>query len=114
LQTAPKTPIELLSEKPTVTQIKGAIVFYAKNNGINQHIFSALADCESSYRNICIIDTNGKLSCGPFQFQKDTFDKFCPDMKWHNSVKEDIMCAARVVKKGVMADHWKTCSKKIQ
>lgn len=97
-----------------MTQIKEAIVFTAKNKGINQHIFSALADCESSYRNICIIDTNGKLSCGIYQFQKDTFNSACPDLKWNNSIREDIICAARLVSSGAMKDHWKICTDKIQ
>lgn len=72
-----------------------------------------LANCESTFRDICIIDTNGKLSCGMFQFQKTTFERYCPDLKWHDSVKSDAMCADRMIVKGLLKENWKTCSKKI-
>ncbi len=35
-----------------------------------------LEKCESGSRNVCVMDTNGKLSCGVLQYQLGTFKSF--------------------------------------
>lgn len=109
----PPTPIEALGENPTKKQIKEAVVFVAKNKDINQSTFVALADCESGFKDICIKDSNGKLSCGIFMFQKATFENFCPDLKWNSAIGDNIVCAGRMVAQGLMRAHWVNCAKKI-
>ncbi len=102
------------AEKDFTSNLKQAISFYSQQYGFDTTILTPLASCESTFRDICIIDTNGKLSCGMFQFQKATMEKYCPDLKWHHSIKEDIICAGRMVKDvNVLKANWFTCSRKI-
>lgn len=102
------------AEKDFTSNLKWAISFYSQQYGFDATILTPLAECESTFRDICIIDTNGKLSCGMFQFQKTTMEQYCPDLKWHHSIKEDIMCAGRMIKSvSVLKANWVTCSKQI-
>ena len=107
-------PLESLPVNPTATQIKEAIVFTAKNNEVNADTMVALAKCESGFKDICIVDTNNKLSCGIFMFQKATFEGFCPDLQWGDyHVADNILCAGRMIKKGLQAYHWVNCTLKV-
>lgn len=102
------------AENPKASLIKSAISFYGNKYGYDIPILTSLASCESSFRSICIIDSNKRLSCGIFQFQKTTLEGYCPDLKWNSSVNEDIQCAGRMIKDRVtMQKNWVTCSKKI-
>lgn len=104
------------SDKPTPRAIKQAISLYSEEYGYDAKILTQLASCESNFRSICIVDSNGKLSCGIFQFQKSTLEQYCPDLKWNSTVNEDIMCAGRMIKEGgsdTLRAHWTTCSKQI-
>lgn len=104
------------AEQPKERTIKEAISWYGEQYGYDTKILGSLAFCESTYRDICIIDSNGLLSCGPFQFQKSTMKLYCPDLKWNDSVKNDIMCAGRMVKLGMdtVKSNWVTCSKNLK
>lgn len=101
-----------LSTTPlTPERIKEIIGGYSLKYG---KVMIELATCESGVRDICIMDTNNKLSCGIFMFQKSTFLHYCPDLKWHNSIKDDIVCAERVIRQIGIENDWKTCSKRIK
>jgi len=91
---------------------KELLSFYVAKSDL-KGIMIKLATCESGLKDICITDTNNKLSCGIFMFQRGTFQHFCPDLKWNNSVKDDIICAERIIKKGLMSNHWVNCSRTI-
>jgi hypothetical protein len=116
---APPTPIIqdlVYTGSPTASAIKGAISFYGNQYGFQTKILTAIASCETTFRGLCIIDTNGKLSCGIFQFQKATFHRYCPDLQWNYSVNDDILCAERMIGEGgmdIVKKNWVTCSAKI-
>jgi hypothetical protein len=49
------------------------------NPPLNEDILGVVAKlerCESGSRNICVIDTNGKKSCGVLQYQLSTYKSF--------------------------------------
>lgn len=109
-------PISVLSARDTIEAIKEAEVYVANNNGINSDIFVRMSTCENQgLKDICIIDTNGKLSCGVFMFQEDTFKRYCPDLTWGKGhLADNIVCAGRVMAKGieVVQSNWVICSQK--
>ena len=108
-----QTPLDVLSAQSTKEQIKEAVVFVANNKEIASQMI-ALADCESGFKDICIIDTNKKLSCGIFMFQEATMKGYCPAMEWGTGhVADSIECAAKMIKDGLLKVHWVNCSKKI-
>lgn len=77
-----------------------------------------MAYCETEQiPDFCIMDSNGKRSCGMLQFQDDTF-------RWmgelfnlpHDDIfsyeqARDLYIAAR--RAGIVHNHWKTCYKKL-
>jgi len=74
----------------------------------------ALANCESGFRDICIVDTNQKLSCGIFMFQKTILKGYCPNLHWGTGyVADSIECATKMIKDGLLKVHWITCAKQI-
>lgn len=111
-----KTTIEKVSisslsiKKEVVVNQKKILGEYITQYGQND-ILVKLADCESSYRNICVIDTNGKLSCGMFQFQYDTFKRYCTG-NWRNGL-DQTRCADSMIKQGLGRDNWTVCWNKI-
>ena len=111
IQTKTLSSLSVTSSKD---EIKSAIRYEAINNGVNPETMIALANCESGFKDICIVDTNQKLSCGFFMFQKTTLKGFCPDLHWGDLYPYDgIVCAARMIKIGLMSKHWVNCSKQI-
>jgi hypothetical protein len=112
--TALQDPLESLSATSSKDEVKQAIVYTAKNNGVDPEIMIALAGCESGFKDICITDTNNKLSCGFFMFQKTTLKGYCPDLHWGDLYPADgIICAARMIKQGLLKAHWVHCAKSI-
>ncbi len=112
---SPMDALNTLTENSKPWQIKEAIIQSSENKE-QAEIIIRLADCESGFRDICIVDTNGKLSCGIFQFQEDTLKYFCPDLEWgKGKIKDSIICAIRVIREDykVMKKNWVICSKKI-
>jgi len=77
-----QNPLNVLSVTSSKDEIKRAIVYEAKNNGINPFLMTDLADCENDFRNTCIVDTNQELSCGLFMFQETTYKQYCPELEW--------------------------------
>ena len=117
VQVAPQiqeTPLSSLPSQPNEVQIKQAIEYVANNNGISSEKMIALANCESGFKDICITDTNGKLSCGIFMFQEKTLKGYCPDLSWGKGyIKDSILCAAKVLSHIPMSVDWTVCSYKI-
>ena len=110
----PLTALNTLTNDSGDIQIKQAISEVANKYGVEKNTMIALAECESGFRDICIIDTNGKWSCGFYMFQESTLKHFCPDLKWGKGhIKDNIVCAGRMIKQGIMSIHWVNCSKKI-
>jgi hypothetical protein len=108
------SPLDVLDFDQSTERIKQAITFVANNTGIDKNTMIALADCESGFRDICIVDTNGKLSCGFYMFQESTLKHFCPDLKWgQGHIKDNIICAGRMIRDGLMKAHWVNCTNKI-
>jgi len=109
----------LLQNKPTTDDIialqaglKGYLAEKcAKYGNEFSELLSKLANCESGFKNICIVDTNEKLSCGIFMFQKATFYGNC-EGKWLNPF-DQIDCAIKLIENGKLKVHWVNCSKKI-
>jgi hypothetical protein len=115
------SPIESLSVNSSIDEIKQAIVYEAKNNGINPMLMIDLSDCENDFGNKCIVDTNQKLSCGQFMFQEETFEGYCPDLKWEvkdmvfQHPADNIKCAVRMASDTeIIKRHWKNCSVKLK
>ena len=67
----PMDALNTLTESSNTWQIKEAIIQSSVNKE-QAEIIIKLANCESGFRDVCIVDTNGKLSCGIFQFQELT------------------------------------------
>ena len=74
-------------------------------------ILYALANCESGFKDICIMDTNNKLSCGIFMFQRDTFYGHCSG-SWLNPYDE-LKCADKMIGEGRLHTDWVNCGKRI-
>lgn len=119
-----KNPLESLSDTSSIQDKIKAIRFVAINNGVDPELMVRFSnECEDiGLKDICIVDTNQKLSCGYFMFQEDTLKYFCPDLKWGVDenmkalyLKDNILCAGRVFALGLdtIKQHWVTCSKKI-
>ena len=73
-------------------------------------ILYRLSRCENcGYGKGCIVDTNGKLSCGKYCFQKRTFEGFCPELKWNDNPTDDTTCAIKMIMMGIGQDHWVNC-----
>jgi hypothetical protein len=109
------TALNTLTENSNSWQIKQAIGEVAINKE-RAEIMVKIAECESGFRDVCIIDTNGKWSCGIFMFQESTLKMFCPDLKWgKGEVKDNIICASRVMSGSisVIKKHWVNCSIKV-
>ena len=70
-----------------------------------------LAQCESGFKDKCIIDTNGLLSCGWFQFQKRTFYHYC-EGDWKDP-DDQTKCAIYLIQKGRGPYEWVNCWKKL-
>jgi len=111
------SPLDVLTDTSNKDEIKRAIVFEAKNNGINPFLMTDLSDCENDFRNSCIVDTNYKLSCGPFMFQETTFKQYCPELEWRveNMIfmnpANNIKCAVKMAQDvKLIRQHWKNCS----
>jgi len=84
------------------------LAFISEINGLDEILYS-LAQCESGFRNICVIDTNNKLSCGLFQFQKSTWDAYC-EKEWLSN-SDQIKCAGQLVLAGFGESLWRNCWK---
>lgn len=85
-----------------------------------EYIFADLIDCliekESEGRNICIIDTNGKPSCGILQFQRRTFNEYCVNkFNLENNIRSDNIqktCADLMLQENFNnLFHWSTAKK---
>ena len=115
------SPLDVLTETSSKDEIKQAIVYEAKNNSINPFLMTDLSDCENDFRNSCIVDTNHKLSCGPFMFQENTFKGFCPELEWRvkNMIfmnpADNIRCAVKMASKNInlIRQHWVICSRSL-
>lgn len=103
LPSPPKSPIELLSEKPSVRQIKEAIVFISDKYGLNETELYQTLKCESGFRFDAVGD-NGKAK-NVAQFHLPTFKKYCSGD--YNSAKDQLICMAQMWQKGLQR-HW-TC-----
>ena len=80
--------------------------------GQNREIIEKLIKCESrGIANKCIIDTNGKLSCGILQFQEATFLGFCKG-EWLNPI-DQIKCANNMINQRIGPKHWYNCWKNV-
>lgn len=98
-----------LSEALNTTEgLKSIIGSYYSKYG---KILYDLANCESGFKDICIVDTNGKLSCGIFMYQKSTFNHFCKG-NWLNPL-DQLKCADNMIHNGRLKLDWVNCSKKI-
>ena len=111
-----KTPLDVLTVSSTPDEVKEAIVYAAHNTGADPEKMKAIANCESTgYKDICILDTNNKYSCGFFMFQEATLKRYCPDLNWGKEYPADnIICAARMfaMSINVIKSNWVTCSQK--
>lgn len=77
--------------------------------GLTEIVYD-LAKCESGFNEKrCIIDTNNKLSCGLFQYQKTTWEHFCEGKYEEMTMKKQIECATKMLSKGLWK-HWYNCS----
>lgn len=108
---ANKTEIRKSSLSVNLHTPEGLKALVSSYNSKYGETLYALANCESGFKDICITDTNGKLSCGIFMFQRDTFYGFCSG-NWLNPIDE-LKCADKMISNGLMAVHWKNCSKQI-
>jgi len=111
-----KTPLDVLTESSTPDEVKEAIVYAANNTGADPDKMKVIANCESTgYKDICILDTNNKYSCGFFMFQQKTLEYYCPDLRWGKEYPADnVVCAARMFAKSinVIKSNWVICSQK--
>ncbi len=84
---------------------------FSSKNGENidwTDVLQKLINCESGFNeNICIIDSNGLLSCGWFQFQKRTFYTYC-EGNWKDP-KDQTKCAIYLIRIGSGQKHWYNC-----
>ena len=72
------------------------------------YILYKLGNCESGFDETKCGDHG--VSCGWFQFKKDTFYHFCPELKWENS-EHQVICAVRLIKLGLghQPSGWYNC-----
>lgn len=96
------TPLDVLSEAPSISQIKSAISYVAIKYGVEESELLKVASCESEFLYNAKGD-NGK-AYGIFQFHKPTFDNFCEGNYY--SAKDQIICAAKMWQTPKLKLHW--------
>lgn len=97
-------PLDVLSENPTIKQIKEAVVYVAQKYGLDESEFMNIIQCESSFIHAGQYGDGG-LAYGVAQFHKSTFDRFCKGD--YNKAKDQLICMAEMFQKGLQR-HW-TC-----
>jgi hypothetical protein len=102
----------------------------AENPSLNEGILGMVAKlerCESGSRNICVIDTNGKKSCGVLQYQLSTYKSFIKRYKllpeaedheienmWLDPDMQRLVTYKALEEDTKNLSHWYNCSKRMK
>jgi hypothetical protein len=81
----------------------------------SEQLADEIIECESSYRNIEIIDTNGKWSRGVAMFQDETWSWMSKEAGVIGTSLEPEKARQVLVwaiREGIAPDHWVTCYKR--
>ena len=90
-------PIESLSEKPTVSEIKQAITYISHKYGLDEPQLMVTLNCESGLRYNAVGD-HGK-AYGVAQFHLATFKAYCSGDYY--SAKDQLKCVSDMFKRGL-------------
>jgi hypothetical protein len=90
------------------------VIETAKKNNLNPRYFLRLIQCESSWQEDALGDS--ETSFGVLQFKKDTFALFSNKFNFQNfnidNSYHQVDLAAKMIKEGYIL-HWKNCARKI-
>lgn len=98
-----KSPLDVLTDNPTISEIKEAIVYVANKYGVEESQLMTTIKCESEFYHNQYGDDGAAF--GLAQYHKPTFDRFCTGDYY--SAKDQLECMAEMFSKGLQK-HW-TC-----